>query len=261
MASGKTSKRARSSRPPAVRQRSISWGTVIAVLAVLVFAGGVLGYSVYEQHKKNEALGALAAFTPSEANHDPSKAIPGVEVVTFSGGIHVRPGDRVAYTHSPPFGGAHEFNWAACTGVVYPNAVRNENMVHSLEHGAVWIAYDPSKIDVSQLGVLRQKVDGKPYMMLSPYPGLDQPISLQSWGHQLKLADPADPRIDQFIQALRVNQFTHPEVGASCDALGPGSFDQDNPPPFDPTPPGPGAKPENSAAGVAPDSPPPAPAR
>ena len=33
-----------------------------------------------------------------------------------------------------------------------------------------------------------------------------------------------------------------PEVGASCDAV-PGSFDPDNPPPFDPTPPGKDAKP------------------
>jgi hypothetical protein len=77
--------------------------------------------------------------------------------------------------------------------------------------------------------------------MMSPYPGLDQPISLQSWGHELKLADPNDPRIDQFISSLRQNQYTYPEVGASCDALGPGYFDPDNPPPFDASPPPPDA--------------------
>lgn len=253
MASGKTSKRNRSAPRVAVRQRSISWGTVFAVAVVVLFAGGVLGYTIYEQKQKTAAQSALAEYTPSETNQDPSQKIPGVETAAFSGGNHVGPSDRVAYTHRPPFGGAHDFNWAACNGVVYPTAVRNENMVHSLEHGAVWIAYDPSKIDVGQLGVLREKVDGRPYMTLSPYPGLDQPISLQSWGHQLKVADPADPRIDQFIEALRVNQYTHPEVGASCAALGPGSFDQDKPPPFDPSPPGPGAKAENGAPGVAPD--------
>ena len=48
---------------------------------------------------------------------------------------------------------------------------------------------------------------------------------------------PADPRIDQFIQALRLNQYTYPEAGASCQALGPGQFDQDNPPPYKPAPP------------------------
>ncbi|MDT7678275.1 MAG: hypothetical protein QOD82_6177, partial [Pseudonocardiales bacterium] len=77
------------------------------------------------------------------------------------------------------------------------------------------------------------------------------PISLQSWGHQLKVVDAADPRIDQFIQALRRNQYAYPEVGASCDALGPGQFDPSNPPPFDPSPPGPGAVPELGAGAPA----------
>jgi hypothetical protein len=113
--------------------------------------------------------------------------------------------------------------------------VRNENMVHSLEHGAVWIAYDPARITGSAVQSLAAKVQGQNYTMMSPYPGLDQPISLQSWGHELKLADPADPRIDQFISSLRQNQYTYPEVGARCDALGPGYFDPDNPPPFDPS--------------------------
>ena len=69
-------------------------------------------------------------------------------------------------------------------------------------------------------------------MVMSPYPGLDSPVSLQSWGHQLKVDDATDPRIDEFISSLKQNQYTHPEVGASCDAIGPGAFDQDNPPPF-----------------------------
>ena len=41
-----------------------------------------------------------------------------------------------------------------------------------------------------------------------------------------------DPRIDEFITALRTNQYQYPEVGASCDALGAGAFDPDNPPAF-----------------------------
>ena len=63
---------------------------------------------------------------------------------------------------------------------------------------------------------LYAKVEGQNYTMMSPYPGLDQPVSLQSWGHQLKLSDPDDPRIDQFISSLRQNQYTYPEVGARC---------------------------------------------
>jgi hypothetical protein len=249
MASGKSSKAARRKRPVVVQARSTPWGTIAAVVAVALFAGVVLGYVFFQNHDKQERVDALAPFTPSQTNQDPSKQISGVALASFPAGQHIGPTDRVAYTHFPPFGGAHDYNWAACTGVVYPNPVRNENMVHALEHGAVWIAYDPSRISGPALDSLRQRVDNQPFMMLSPYPGLDQPISLQSWGHQLKLSDANDPRIDQFIQALRRNQYTYPEVGASCAALGPGQFDQDNPPPFDPSRPGPGAYPEiNNAA-------------
>jgi hypothetical protein len=225
-----------------------SWILAGAIITVLLVTGaavsirGTAGTGATEEQEQS-----VAVFTPSETNRDPSKAITGIQVATFAGGQHVGPDQRVAYTHSPPYGGAHDYNWAACVGIVYPTAVRNENMVHSLEHGAVWIAYDPARIGGDGLAALRRRVAGQPYAMMSPYPGLDQPISLQSWGHQLKLADPDDPRIDQFIQALRVNQYQHPEVGASCAALGPGQFDQDNPPSYDPSSPGPGATPEGAA--------------
>ncbi|WP_300011074.1 DUF3105 domain-containing protein [Pseudonocardia sp.] len=243
MASGKTSKRTRSTRSTAVTQRSIPWSTIIAVGVVVLFAAAVLGYVISEQRTKSASEAAVAAYTPSDENKDPSAAIPGVVTASYTGGQHIGATERVAYTKSPPFGGAHDFTWAACTGTVYAAPVRNENMVHSLEHGAVWIAYDPTKITGDGLAALRNRVEGKPYSMLSPYPGLDQPISLQSWGHQLKLSDPADPRIDQFIQSLRLNQFQHPEFGASC-SVGPSQFNQDNPPPLVTAPAGPGAMPE-----------------
>ena len=105
------------------------------------------------------------------------------------------------------------------------------------EHGAIWIAYNPDQVTGDALETLRSKVDGEPYTLMSPYPGLDQPISLQSWGHQLKLSEATDPRIDQFIAALRLNQYTYPEPGASCNEVGSsGGFSQDDPPPFVPAP-------------------------
>jgi hypothetical protein len=119
---------------------------------------------------------------------------------------------------------------------VYPNPVRTENMVHTLEHGAVWIAYNPDKIKGGDVDKLSAKVNGQDFMVMSPYPGLDKPISLQSWGHQLKLDSPDDERIDQFIKSLRRNDYTFPEKGATCDTQG-GAFDPTNPPPFDATPP------------------------
>jgi hypothetical protein len=192
---------------------------------------------------RTESTGAPAGeeFSPSEDNKDPSKDIDGV-VVTEYEGLHANPGQRVAYEVFPPDGGRHDQVWANCNGAVYPDPVRNEHMVHALEHGAVWIAYDPEQLSEDERGPLVDRVDGTPFMMLSPYPDLDEPISLQAWGHRLALSDPDDERIDQFIAALRTNQYTAPEPGARCDSEGTG-FDQQNPPPLETAPPGPDAAP------------------
>jgi hypothetical protein len=53
--------------------------------------------------------------------------------------------------------------------------------------------------------------------MLSPYVGLDSPISLQSWNHQLKVDSADDKRIQQFADFLTRNGDFYPEVGASCE--------------------------------------------
>lgn len=233
MVSSNKGKAVRSARAAVVTQRSTPWGLIAGVLVVVVFAGAVFGYAYFQGQARDDRVSALAPFTPTAENNDPSKAIPGVVVVdTFKSGQHVRPDQQVAYTHSPPFGGAHDFAWATCTGVVYPTPVRSENLVHSLEHGAVWITYNPDQVSGDALALLRSKVEGKPYMVISPYPGLDSPISLQAWGHQLKLADAADPRVDQFIFALQRNPYTVPEPQGTCNELGPGSFVQVAPPAF-----------------------------
>lgn len=233
MVSGKNSKAVRNARTTLVTRRSTPWGLIVGVLVLALFAGGIATFYV----AANNRVAALNAFDPTEQNQDPSRQIEGVVVETYQAGQHVRANVQVAYTHSPPFGGAHDDAWATCTGVVYPQPVRTENLVHSLEHGAVWVAYNPDQVTGAALQTLQDKVDGQQYLVMSPYPGLDQPISLQAWGHQLKLADPADPRVDQFIRSLRRNPYTFPEPRATCNEINPGLFTRDSPPPFRLTPP------------------------
>lgn len=168
------------------------------------------------------------SFVPTETDRDPARRIPGVQFFEDRAS-HVPSTERVDYAHLPPTGGPHDLIWAACTGTVYEVAVRNENMVHSLEHGAVWIAYDPARISGEALQRLVVRVVGQPYTMLSPYPDLPAPISLQAWGHQLQLDEAEDSRIDHFLQALRSNPYTSPEAGSPCEAY-PGAFDPVNPP-------------------------------
>lgn len=177
-------------------------------------------------------------WVPTAENPDPSLALDGIEVVQYPPAFHALANYRVAYNYSPPMGGRHDAAWATCTGIVYPEPVRTENMVHSLEHGAVWIAYDPDALDDQQVAALADRVDGAPYTMLSPYPGMDRTVSLQSWGHRLAVDSVDDERIDKFISALRLNPNTFPEPGATCATL-PSTFDTLNPPPFVEGPPDP----------------------
>lgn len=175
---------------------------------------------------------------------DPTAGIEGVLVIDYPHGAkHVAAPQRVAYDHLPPLGGAHDQAWAPCMGQVFTVAVRTEHFVHSMEHGAVWVTYDPEAVRGGDLDALVGKVDGQPYMVLSPFPGQESPVSLQSWGRQLRLDSAEDPRFDRFVAATRSNPELSPEPGARCDGLGPEFFDEDDPPPFDPAPPGPDAVP------------------
>lgn len=243
MPSGKSSKAVRNARSVVTSTKPKPWGTVAAVLAILAFAGGIFGY-LYLQYEEQRT------FTPTAENQDPSTQIEDITIVEYGpqNRGHITFPQRVAYDQSPPFGGPHDAVWADCNGVVYEQPVRNENMVHGLEHGAVWIAYNPDQISGPALQSLQNRVQGDIYLMLSPYPGLDTPISLQSWGHQLKLSDPDDERIGQFIRSLRLNPYTHPEVGGTCDPYPGGLFDPLNPPPFVAEPPGPDAIPMDFGA-------------
>ncbi|CRK59168.1 hypothetical protein [Alloactinosynnema sp. L-07] len=186
-------------------------------------------------------------FAPSEADRDPTKKIDGVVAKEYAAGQHVAAPKRVAYDHLPPLGGAHDQIWAPCNGEVYDSAVRTEHLVHSLEHGAVWVTYDPATVRGDDVEALAERVDGKPYLVMSPFPGQKKPVSVQSWGRQLQVDAVDDERIDQFIAATRANKYLAPEPGASCDPVDVQLFDPAAPPPFDPTPAGPDAAPVTGA--------------
>ncbi|MGQ4619931.1 DUF3105 domain-containing protein [Nocardia sp. R7R-8] len=218
------------------KNRQVPWPAIGAAVAIIALIGA-LAYNLVPKYLEKADLDK---YTPSAQHEDPSDGIAGVVKKDYPAGLHITSNRRVAYDQSPPFGGPHDQSWATCTGVVYNKPIRVENAVHSLEHGAVWITYNPDKVNADGIATLKAKVEGKPYTMMSPYPGLDTAVSVQSWGHQLKLDSPDDKRVGQFITALRLNNYTYPEVGADCSTI---AFDTDNPPPFDPTPPGPDAVP------------------
>jgi hypothetical protein len=140
-------------------------------------------------------------------------SIPGVTYKAEDNRQHEN--GTLQYDSSPPIGGAHAPVWADCAGTVYPRPIANENAVHSLEHGALWITYRPG-LPADQRDALTARVNGNDRMFMSPYPGLASAISLQTWGYQLRVDAASDPRVETFIDLLRYNPLTTPEYGATC---------------------------------------------
>ncbi len=116
----------------------------------------------------------------------------------------------VAYDQDPPVGGAHNERWMACG--FYDDPIPNENAVHALEHGVVWITFQPD-LPGDQVDTLRA-VALESEVMVSPYPGLDSPVVASVWGAQLRLDSAEDPDLLNFVASLR--NATAPEAGASC---------------------------------------------
>ncbi len=140
-----------------------------------------------------------------------SQAIDGVQTFTGLTANHVV-GGTVNYPQTPPVGGDHAGAWLNCA--VYASSVQNENAIHSLEHGAVWVTYDPTVITGEELTTLRKAIP-KTYVILSPYQGLPSPIVASAWGVQLKVTLVNDPRIAAFISKYRGSKSA-PEPGAPC---------------------------------------------
>ncbi len=118
----------------------------------------------------------------------------------------------VTYEQTPPVGGPHDPTWQNCG--IYHQQIRNENAVHAMEHGALWITYRPD-LNTDELALLRELASGQRYLLLSPYPDLPAPIVASGWGVQLTVESAGDARLANFITEYMQGPQT-PEPGAPC---------------------------------------------
>ncbi|MCQ3973459.1 MAG: hypothetical protein DPW09_08450 [Anaerolineae bacterium] len=139
-------------------------------------------------------------------------------VVIFSNPGRAHSEEAIAYNQDVPVGGEHGAIWLNCG--IYDRPVSKENVVHSLEHGAVWLAYRPD-LPSDQVEVLRHLTRqqnrrlGNPYVILAPKIGLDAPIVATAWQVQLKLESATDERLVQFLRQYWKGLFT-PEPEKDC---------------------------------------------
>jgi hypothetical protein len=140
--------------------------------------------------------------------------VEGVEEFEVASGVNNHTQDTVDYEQDPPAGGEHNPVWQNAT--FYEEPVRNENAVHTMEHGAVWITYSPD-LPQEQRDTIQEIVEGQDCLLASPYPGLPEstPIVASAWGAQVRLESADDPNLERFVSAYRKGPQT-PEPGATC---------------------------------------------
>jgi hypothetical protein len=89
------------------------------------------------------------------------------------------------------------------------------NLVHDLEHGAVWLAYAPglAAADVEVIEALA--ADHK--VVAAPYAGLaaGEAVVATAWARQLRLQSVDDERLAQFVVEYEDGSQA-PEAGVTC---------------------------------------------
>ncbi len=183
---------------------SIAIGACAGILAVGVFGGGA------PARAQEGTFDLPGAATPAPPRPD----IEGVVFVDVWSAQHTQ--GPVEYEVDPPAGGPHNPVWQACG--VYDTAVPKERVVHSQEHGAVWIAYG-DELPEADLAVLKDLAAESDYILLSPYEGLEHPLAAAAWGALLPLDSATDPRLEAFID-FYANSPDGPEYGAPCAGSG-----------------------------------------
>lgn len=111
---------------------------------------------------------------------------------------HINLGDvHEPYNSNPPTSGPHA---APLRTAVYSQAMPDENLIHNLEHGHIWLSYsdntDQEVID------LFTRIQGQfPSAVIVTYrPDNDSRIAVASWRHLLKLEEPDEEQILAFVK-------------------------------------------------------------
>jgi hypothetical protein len=192
-----------SRRKPAPVKKPFPVGFAVGCTVLAALLIGVLTYAVV-----NTGVGDKSSLKYAQKQISGLQSTKGLERNHKAGPLPYPNQATVA-----PDGGNHNQVPQSCQ--VYSAPVPNVNAVHSLEHGAVWAAYNPAKATKDDIAALTRLATGNSSRMVSPYPGLASTISLQAWGERLTVDNAQDPRVAKFF-TLFTNGPQTQEAGATC---------------------------------------------
>lgn len=204
MVSGKSAREQRADRAAVLAEVRRTQAREARRKKTVVIAGGALAVALVG------SLVTVALIQDPPTPRAEDIRVEGVQEFADLGNAHVA--TPVTYDQSPPVGGNHAAAWLNCGE--YSQPVPNENAVHALEHGAVWVTYDPAVIKGEQVQVLRDELPDT-YTVLSPLEGTASPVMMSAWGVQVGVDKVDDPRVELFASKY-VRSPKAPEPGAPC---------------------------------------------
>ncbi len=183
--------------PVVEEQRSSRVPLVLATVAAVLVLGAALAAPLVDQALRGE--------------EEAQRALDLTLVETWDITERGHTTDDVTYPQDPPAGGAHAPIWLDCG--VYDVPVHDENAVHDLEHGTVWITHDPD-LSADDVDALAAELPANGIM--SPREGLPSPVVVTVWGAQLQLDGADDKRLALFLEEYG-DGHTAPEFGVTCN--------------------------------------------
>src|SRR3989338_762425 len=134
------------------------------------------------------------------ARERPGQAFP------VQGRAHIAVGaPHEAYNSNPPTSGSH-YEQPEVWGV-YETELPDEQLIHNLEHGGIWISY--RDIDATTKASLEKIARSQSKVVMEPRAKNDAPIVLASWGRLQEFQAYDEQAILAFIEANR-NQSPEP---------------------------------------------------
>jgi hypothetical protein len=182
----------------------------VAAVAVLVVVAACSGDDVDPPAEGARSDTTAALVIPDVQPAD--EGIEGVLAIKVASRRHVT--DQVTYDRHPPAGGDHNPVPVKCG--FYDKPVPDEFVVHSMEKGAVWLAYR-AELPPADLEVIHNVARANPEVVATPYTDLPDGVAVvaSAWGRQLGLPSANDQRLTAFVAAYQ-NGEQAPEPDVAC---------------------------------------------
>ncbi|HSW96383.1 MAG TPA: DUF3105 domain-containing protein [Candidatus Saccharimonadales bacterium] len=154
---------------------------IVGIILILILAEGIY----FLKTKKERKLHMLTGI-----------------VVPVLSNKHVPDNTKIIYNSNPPTSGKH-YAEPQDAGI-YVTPPQDGHLVHSLEHGAVILWYNPRQLSPEQIKQLKtifiSFTPTKQKIIMTPREILDVPVAVSSWGRMLKLQTIDEEKIKNFFK-------------------------------------------------------------